>query len=82
MRTGRTWWYAAVPAVFMVAVTLTSLGILLVRFVREFGSAARFDPNGPVCAVLFLLAVLLLVETASAVSRTSRDRRSVAPATS
>jgi carbon starvation protein len=69
LRTGRTWWYTAVPAAFMILVTLTSLGMFLWRWVSGLLSSAKFDPNGPLSTVLFGLAILLVIEAVVVIRR-------------
>jgi carbon starvation protein len=76
LRTGKTWWYTAVPAVFMMAVTFTSLGIILWSWASKF-RATRFDPNGPLCTLLFALALLLVVEAVVVIGRNLRLRQAV-----
>jgi carbon starvation protein len=75
IRTGKTWWYAAVPAAFMLLVTLTSLSLILWQWLRRFGESVRVDPNGPICMVLFVLAILLVLEAAAVISRSLRLAR-------
>jgi carbon starvation protein len=69
LRTGRNWWYTAIPAVFMMVVTLTSLGIILVRWASGLFSSPKFDPNGPISTLLFALAVLLVIEAVVVIRR-------------
>ncbi len=77
LRTGKIWWYTAVPAAFMLAVTFASLGLIILDWTRSFPSATRFDPNGPLSTLLFLLALLVVVEAVMVVGRNLRTR--VAP---
>lgn len=35
LRTGKTWWYTAIPAGFMILVTITSLILFLVKWLRH-----------------------------------------------
>ena len=74
LRTGKTWWYTAVPAVFMLAVTFASLAIIIWDWTKSLRSATRFDPNGPLSTLLFALALLLVVEAVTVVSRNLRTR--------
>jgi carbon starvation protein len=74
LRTGKTWWYTAVPAAFMLAVTFASLGLIILDWTRSFPSATRFDPNGPLSTLLFLLALLVVVEAVTVVGRNLRTR--------
>ena len=80
LRTGKRWWYTAVPAAFMVGVTFTSLGIILLDWVRSLPSATRFDANGPVSTLLFALALLLVIEAVTVISRNVRGRRTATAA--
>lgn len=75
MRTGKTWWYVAAPAAFMMLVTLTSLAMFLTKWVGQLASASRFDPNGPLSTVLFILAVILVVEALIVMTRSLRIGR-------
>jgi carbon starvation protein len=79
LRTGRSWIYEAVPAVFMLGVTFASLGIIIWDWTQNLRSATRFDANGPLSTLLFALAVLLVVEAVTVISRNLRAR--AAPAT-
>jgi carbon starvation protein len=80
LRTGKRWWYTAVPAAFMVGVTFTSLGLILLDWARSLPSATRFDANGPVSTLLFALALLLVIEAVTVISRNVRDRRTATAA--
>ena len=80
LRTGKRWWYTAVPAAFMVGVTFTSLGIILLDWGRSLPSATRFDANGPVSTLLFALALLLVIEAVTVISRNVRGRRTATAA--
>lgn len=53
VRTKKSWWISAVPAVFMMAMTIWSLVLMI-----------RPDPIGAVAAVLLVLAIFLILETA------------------
>jgi carbon starvation protein len=80
LRTGKSWWYTAVPAAFMVLVTFTSLGLILRDWlgkVAELWKADRFDVNGPLSALLFGLAILLVIEAIVVIGRTLRDRTAI-----
>ncbi len=74
IRTGKTWWYTAVPAVFMMGVTFTSLGTILWAWLQKFRSAPRFDANGPLSTLLFGLALLLVIEAVMVICRNLRHR--------
>jgi carbon starvation protein len=77
LRTGKSWLYAAVPAVCMVAITFSMLSLLLFdwcRSLQKLWDEGRFDVNGPLTAVLFGLGILLVIEAALVISRTLRDR--------
>jgi carbon starvation protein len=74
LRAGRSWWYVAAPALFMMAVTLTSLSGILWEWGRRLGRGGPFDPNGPICFLLFALALFLLLEAVLAVRRNLRSR--------
>ena len=77
LRTGKSWIYVALPAAFMVVVTFCSLSLILWNWasaVREVWSQGRFDVNGPLSTVLFLLAILLVIEGAVVINRTLRER--------
>jgi carbon starvation protein len=75
IRTGKSWWFTAAPAVFMLLVTLASLGMFLVKWARQLASRTEVDPNGPLSSVLFVLALLLVVEAGSVVLRSLRVAR-------
>jgi carbon starvation protein len=75
IRTGKTWWYTAIPAVFMLLVTLTSLSLFLFKWIRQVAEQIAVDPNGPLSSVLFVLAVLLVVEAGIVVTRSLRAAR-------
>ena len=76
LRSGKTWWYTAVPAAFMIVVTMTSLGMFLVKWFKQLTSKdAAFDPNGPLSTILFALSVLLVIEAVVVISRNLKERR-------
>ncbi len=77
-RTGKSWLYTAIPAAFMILVTLASLSLQLLEWWQRSTVRTSFDPNGPLGLVLFGLALLLVVE-ACVVLRRSRLSRA-APA--
>jgi hypothetical protein len=56
-------------------VTLTSLSLFVFNWVRQLGTRTSFDPSGPLSVVLFVLAVMLLVEAVIIMDRTLRARR-------
>lgn len=70
-KTGKAWWIAAAPMVFMTAVTGTSLFYML----KPAFSGGRFspDPVTAVVVVLFVLALLLFVIAARAVSKETEE---------
>lgn len=77
LRTGKSWIYTAIPAAFMVVVTFCSLSLILwnwARMVQKVWSEGRFDINGPLSTVLFVLAILLVIEGAIVIARTLRER--------
>jgi carbon starvation protein len=76
-RTGKTWWYTAIPAAFMMVVTLTSLLMFLANWLQQMSASTAFDPNGPLSTILLLLAVMLIVESAVIMTRAFRNRRPV-----
>jgi carbon starvation protein len=83
LRTGKSWLYTAIPAAFMVVVTFSSLGLILWNWAgaaRGVWSKGRFDINGPLSAVLFLLAILLVIEGTVVIHRTLRERAAAAVA--
>jgi carbon starvation protein len=73
LRTGKAWWYMAVPAAFMIAVTFTSLSLILWDWGSRLKLSARFDANGPLSTLLFALALLLVVEAIVVVRRNLRE---------
>jgi carbon starvation protein len=75
IRTGKTWWYTAIPAAFMLMVTLTSLSLFLFKWIRQLAQRIDVDPNGPLSSVLFVLAILLVVEAGVVVMRSLRIAR-------
>lgn len=83
LRTGKSWVYTALPAAFMVVVTFSSLSLILwdwVHAVGEVWSEGRFDINGPLSTVLFVLAILLVIEGAIVIGRTLRERAALVAA--
>jgi carbon starvation protein len=75
LRTGNTWWYTAIPAAFMMVVTLTSLLMFLINWLQQMSESAQFDPNGPLSTILLLLAIMLIIESAVIMTRAVRARR-------
>ncbi|HXT60481.1 MAG TPA: carbon starvation CstA family protein [Pirellulales bacterium] len=84
LRTGKSWVYTALPALFMVLVTFSSLSLILWDWAltarAAWSDGHRFDVNGPLSAVLFLLAILLVIEGAVVINRTLRERAAAAVA--
>jgi carbon starvation protein len=84
LRTGKSWVYTALPALFMVLVTFSSLSLILWDWAltarAAWSDGRRFDVNGPLSAVLFLLAILLVIEGAVVINRTLRERAAAAVA--
>jgi len=80
LRTGKSWWYTAVPAVFMGLVTFSSLGLMLWDRGKDLGKLDGFDLNGPLTAVLFALGILLVIEAIVVICRTLRERAAPIPA--
>jgi carbon starvation protein len=87
VRTGKTWWYTAIPAVFMMAVTFTSLGMVLwdwlKRVVAPSGDTGLpmdrwFVLNAALGGVLLLLAVCVVVEALHVMRQALAARRAVA----
>ncbi len=81
LRTGKSWWYTGVPAVFMMAVTFTSLSTILWDWAKKFRAATRFDANGPLSTLLLALALLLVIEAVAVISRNLRERAAAAGTT-
>ncbi len=75
LRSGKTWWYTAVPAAFMIVVTMTSLAMFLMTWIKQLSSGGKFDPNGPLSTVLFALSVLLVIEAVVVIGRNLKERR-------
>jgi carbon starvation protein len=75
LRSGKTWWYTAIPAAFMIAVTLTSLTLILSKWYRQLDKNLGFDPNGPLSVILLGLSVLLVIEAVIVMARVLRSRR-------
>ncbi len=86
VRTGKSWWYTALPAVFMAAVTFTSLAMIVWTWAGKAASALRetapagaswFDINGVLSSILLVLAACLVVEAIVVLRRTflARDPR-------
>jgi carbon starvation protein len=63
-RTGKAWWPSAVPMVFMMVMTLWSLGLMVFPFLSKLmtGSFSN-DPIAVIAAFLFGLSFLLIIET-------------------
>ncbi|MEX2560630.1 MAG: carbon starvation CstA family protein [Pirellulales bacterium] len=80
LRTGKTWWYTALPALLMMGITFTSLGLILWDWYRALGKTKTFDINGPITSVLLVLAVMLVVEAFAVMYRTLRARAVVGAA--
>ncbi len=74
LRNGKTWWYTAVPAAFMIIVTMTSLGMFLFKWIKQLTSGGKFDPNGPLSSILFALSILLVIEAVVVISRNLKER--------
>lgn len=65
----KVWWVAAVPMVWMLAMTVWSLVLMAKPFFAKLGAAPRvFDPIGFIAVILMGLAGLLLFETIRAVN--------------
>lgn len=63
-RSKKPWWVSALPMLFMMVMTLWSLYLIMKPMFAGFLSGApKFDPIGLVSVLLFLLAVLLILET-------------------
>jgi carbon starvation protein len=80
LRTGKNWLYTALPAVFMVTITFSMLGLILYDWAvsfRQVWEKGRFDVNGPLTTILLGLGVLLVVEAIVVISRTLRARGAV-----
>ncbi len=75
LRTGKTWWYTAVPAVFMVGVTMTSLAMFLLKWIDQMSKGEKVHPNGPLSTILFALSVMLVIEAAVVIGRSLKERR-------
>ncbi len=75
LRSGKTWWYTAIPAAFMIVVTLASLVLFLQRWMNAISQKLPFDPNGPLSTILLGLAVLLVIESSWIVGRSLWLRR-------
>lgn len=75
LRSGKTWWYTAVPAAFMIIVTMTSLGMFLFKWIKQLTSGGKFDPNGPLSSILFALSILLVIEAVVVINRNLKERR-------
>lgn len=77
LRTGKRWFYTAIPATFMVAITFTMLGMILYEWATSFRQVwdqGRFDMNGPLTTVLLGLGVLLVIEAVVVITRELRSR--------
>ncbi len=75
LKTGKTWWYTAVPAVFMVGVTMTSLAMFLLKWVDQINKGEKVHPNGPLSSILFALSILLVIEATVVIGRSLKERR-------
>lgn len=70
----RNWWVSAVPAVFMLAMTLWSLSFMIRPFFAKLrGDRPVFDAIGLVGVILFVTASLLIVEAFRAVRHFASD---------
>jgi carbon starvation protein len=62
-RSYRSWWVSAVPMAFMMVMTLWSLVLIMKPALGNLlGGIPSFDPIGIVAVLLFVLAILLVVE--------------------
>ncbi len=63
-RSGKPWWMSALPMFFMMFMTAWSL-LLMIRpaFIKLISGAPTVDPIGVVAICLFVLALLLILET-------------------
>ena len=75
LKTGKSWLYAAIPAAFMIVVTMTSLAMFFWRWIKQLSTDAKFDPNGPISTLLFALSILLVIEGVLVIVRSLRERR-------
>lgn len=81
LRSGKRWFYTAIPAVFMVTITFTMLGMILYEWATSVGrlwKEDRFDINGPLTTVLLILGVLLVIEAVVVIARELRSRVALA----
>lgn len=79
LRTGKSWWYTAIPAAFMVCVTFTSLGFILKDWISGLLRDGRFDVTGLLSSILFLLALILVVEAIVVIRKSLRDGPALLP---
>jgi carbon starvation protein len=79
-RTGRAYWYTALPMVFIMTVTLWSLAVLVRQPLAAWAGDANPAPavllNGGVALVLIVLALVLLVEALRAANLDGYSRES------
>ncbi|OGX03903.1 MAG: hypothetical protein A3G87_03560 [Omnitrophica bacterium RIFCSPLOWO2_12_FULL_50_11] len=63
MRTGKAWWISALPMLFMMTMTLWSLGLMIRPLIlSERGLSFSFDGVGVTALALLILSVLLITE--------------------
>jgi carbon starvation protein len=81
MRTGRRTaaWLVALPMVFMMTMTVWSLGRMIAAWIGRLGNGAELDPVGPVAIVLLALAALLVAEAVRALTAAPASANARAP---
>ncbi len=74
-KTGRPFWMSAVPMVFMMAVTLSSLVVMIAPLITGLCRGRPvFDPGNVTAIFLLILAVLLMTEAARTLAREKAAR--------
>ncbi len=69
-RSGKSWWFIALPTVFMLVMTLWSLGLMIQPWAIALGQGRwAMDGIAIVAVVLIVLALLVLTETVKSFSR-------------
>jgi len=69
-RTGRRWWFAGIPTVFMVGITMSAL-------VLQISSAATATPVRIIAVALFVLGAVLVAESARIFGRPGMPREAI-----
>ncbi len=74
-KTGRPWWVSAVPMVFMLAVTFSSLIVMILPLATGLLTGRPvFDPGSITAVFLLILAVMLILEACRTLAKEKMAR--------